>query len=312
MKPSAPNTSPAPDRQADRPSGRRALMLAPILVLLGVALAGIWFKYVKPGTGRLAAGPGDIRLSDYTREQLNRLRVPVEIRFYAVLPPESAPESLRDFSGRADRLLSEFQGANESQIRVVRNLSTATTNVDAASADGIQAFNLEKGDACFLGITVASGGRKEVLARIQPEWEPALESDLARAILRVTATPANSIARQAQNPPISPETTNVIRRLIPDVPNTSLEEGSQRLRGAAAGELVAAGAEAEKQLELAKQQLADAQNSGSEAQQQAALKHLQEVQFEQTEKIRAIAARLQEELGVFEQMKTATPGNGVR
>jgi hypothetical protein len=312
MKPSAPNTSPAPDQQAVRPSSRRALLLAPILVLLGVALAGIWFKYGKPGTGWLAAGPGGIRLSDSTRDQLKRLTVPVEIRFYAVLPPESAPDSLRDFSGRVDRLLSEFQGANESQIQVVRNISTATTNVDAASADGIQAFNLEKGDACFLGIAVAAGGRKEVLARIQPEWEPALEFDLARAILRVAAVPASSAARQAQNPPISPETTNVIVRLIPDVRNTSLEEGSQILRAAAMQEITTAGAEAESQLELAKQQLADAQNSGSETQQQAALKHLQEVQFEQTEKIRAIAARLQEELTVFQQMKTVAPGNGGR
>jgi hypothetical protein len=300
MKPTPANTPPAIDRHDAGSPGRRLLILAPVFVLLGVALAGIWFKYGKPASD-------DTRLSDNIREQLRHLNSPVELRFYAVLPPESAPESLRDFSGRADHLLSEFQNANESQIHVVRNVATSGANADAAAADGIRPFNLDKGEACFLGITVASRGRKEALARLQPEWEPALEFDLARAILNVTTGPATAVARQGQNPPVSPETTNVILRLITDVKNTSLEDGTQILRGAAVQALTAAGVEAENQIYLAKQQLADAQNSGSEQQQQAAAKHLQDVQFEQTEKVKAIAARLQEELAVFQQMKAAAP-----
>jgi hypothetical protein len=35
------------------------------------------------------------------------------------------------------------------------------------------------------------------------------------------------------------------------------------------------------------------------------MKHLQQVQLDQAEKIKAIAARLQAELAVFEQMKAA-------
>jgi hypothetical protein len=310
MKPSSANPRPDPDRQAAGPAGRRTLLLAPVLVLLGAVLAGVWFQYVRPAMSRRAEAADNIRLSDQTREQLRELSVPVEIRFYAALPPGSAPESLRDFSGRVDRLLSAIQSANERQIRVMRKISTATADLDAAAADGIQPFNLEKGDACFLGIAVASDGRKETLARIQPEWEPALEFDLARAILRVAAAPGTAGARQAQAPPISPEVTNAILRLIPDIQNTPVDEGNRILRTAAVQEITAAGAEGENQLTLAKQQLADAQNSGSEPQQQAALKHLQEVQFEQTEKIRAIAARLQEELGLFQQMKATAPAGG--
>ncbi len=303
MKSSPDKIPPAASAPASGPSGRRVWILAPVFVLLGIALAGIWIKYAKHPPGFLLPGPGGGALSDSTRDLLSHLSSPVEIRFYSVLPPDSAPESLRDFSGRVDHLLSEFQSANESQIHVVRIVATSGANADAASADGLQPFNLEKGDACFLGVAVASGGRKEALARLQPEWEPALEFDLARAIFNVAAAPATAAAPQTQNPPISPETTNVILRLIPDVKNTSLEDGTQILRGAAVAELTAAGIEAENQINLAKQQVADARNSGSEQQQQAATKHLQDVQFEQTEKVKAIAARLHEELAVFQQMK---------
>ncbi len=303
MKSSPDKTPPTASAQAPGPSGRRLWMLAPVFVLLGIALAGIWIKYGKHTPGFLLPGPGGGALSDSTRDFLSHLSAPVEIRFYSVLPTGSAPESLRDFSGRVDHLVSEFQGANESQIHVIRNFARSEANADAASADGIQPFNLDKGDACFLGVAVVSGERKEALARLQPEWEPALEFDLARAILNVTAAQATSVAPQVQNPPVSPETTNVILRLIPDVKNTSLEDGTQILRGAAVAELTAAGTEGENQMNLAKQQLADAQNNGTEQQQQAATKHLQDVQFEQTEKVKAIAARLHEELAVFQQMK---------
>jgi hypothetical protein len=303
MKSSPANTPPPAEPPAARPLSRWVRVLVPVFVLSGIVLAGIWFKYGKHTPGFHLPGAGGTRLSESTRDLLRHLNSPVEIRFYSVLPSDSAPETLQEFSRRVERLLSEFQSANDRQIQVIRNIAASGANADAASADGIQAFNLEKGDACFLGITVASGGRKEALARLQPEWEPALEFDLARAILHVTAAPAAAVVRPV--PPVSPETTNVILRLIPDVRNTSLEDGTRILRAAAVQELTAAGAEAENQINLAKQQLADAQNSGSEQQQQAATKHLQDVQFEQTENVKAVAARLQEELAVFQQMKAA-------
>jgi len=296
MNPSSANTSPA----ADRPSGRRNLILAPVLVLLGVVLAGVWFKYNKPAAGWLLAGSGGPRLSSNTRE----------IRFYSVLPTGSAPEPLQDFSGRVDRLLSEFQGVNAGKIRVTRNVSTSGANADAAAADGIRPFNLDKGDACFLGITVVCEGRKESLSQLQAEWEPALEFDLARAILRIAATQASVIVRAST--PVSPEVTNEIVRLIPDINGTSLDDGITTLREAAVNKFSEAGTEMEKQIQAAQQQLAKLQNGGSEAEQQAAMKHLQQVQLDQAEKIKAIAARLQAQISVFEQMKTAAVAAGTK
>ena len=294
-----PSTTPPrnPGSQTARASGRSTSILLLVVFLLGAVLAGVWFKY---GAQTTSGGPG---LSAQTVDLLRRLNSPVEIRFYSVLPPGNAPEPLQDFSRRVDHLLSEFQAANASQIHVIRNLSTSGANADAAAADGIRAFNLDKGDACFLGITVAGAGSKETLAQLQPEWEPALPFDLARAILHVTSAPATSVARQGQNPPISPETTNEILRLIPDVNGTSLEDGIGILRRAAVDKFSQAGAEMEKQIQAAQQHVADAQNGRSEAEQQAAMKHLQQVQFDQAEKIKAIAARLQVQISIFEQMK---------
>jgi hypothetical protein len=274
-------------------------MLMLVVFVLGAALAGAWLKY---GAHTAAGGTG---LSDQTLDLLHHLNSPVEIRFYSVLPPGSAPGPLQDFSGRVDHLLSEFQNANDSQIHVVRNLSTTGANADAAAADGIRAFNLDKGDACFLGITVVGAGRKESLAQLQPEWEPALPFDLARAILQVTATQRAPVVKAS--PPVSPETTNEILRLIPDVNGTSLEDGIGILRRAAVDKFTEAGAEMQKQIQAAQQQVADAQNGRSEADQQAAMKHLQEVQLEQAEKIKAIAARLQVQISTFEQMKAGSP-----
>ncbi len=305
MKPFSANPLRNPDPQTVRASGRSTLILMLLVFLLGAVLTGVWFKYVKPAAGSLWPGRSGPALSDNTREQLRHLNSPVELRFYSVLPPGSAPEPLQDFSRRVDHLLSEFQNANDGKIHVTRNISTTGANADAATADGISAFNLDKGDACFLGITVVSGDRKEFLARLQPEWEPALPFDLARAIFQVTATPSSPIVKAG--PAVSPETTNEILRLIPDINGTSLEDGIGTLRQAAVNKFSEAGAEMEKQIQAAQQQASDAQNSQSEAEQQAAMKHLQKVQLEQAEKIKQIASQLQAQISAFEQMKAAPP-----
>jgi len=303
MKPSSTHTPPATDPQTVRPSGGRLLILVPTFFLLGAVLAGVWFKYGKQAAGFLLPGQGAAELSDPTLDLLRHLNSPVEIRFYSVLPPGSAPEPLQDFSRRVDHLLSEFQSANDSKIRVTRNVSTSRANADAAAADGIHPFNLDKGDACFLGLTVVCGERKESLPQIQPEWEPALEFDLARAILHVTAT--QTPATVAPNTQASPEVTNEVIRLIPDLKGTSVEDGTRILREAALQEFTAAGTEMENKLKAAQQQLSDAQNGQSEAEQQTAMKHLQEVELEQGNQYKQIAARLQAELAVFQQMKAA-------
>jgi hypothetical protein len=278
-----------------------------VLVLVFLVLAAGTFWHVRYGRGRgmfrMIGGIGGVVLSDSTKAVLKNLDSPVEIRFYSLLDQASVPAATFAFADRINQLLAEFQHVAGGKISVTHHDSLS--DADAASADGLKPFNLDKGNACFLGLTVVCGGQKESLPQIQPEWEPALEFDLARAILHVTATPATSVVKASA--PISPEVTNEIVRLIPDLKGTSLEDGTRILREAALQEFTAAGTEMERQIQVAQQQLADAQNGRSDAEQQAAMKHLQQVQLEQAEKLKQIASRLQDQLTVFQQMKAAPP-----
>jgi len=281
------------------PPARRAPVLALFCFLLGAGLAVAWFEYGKSGL----PGQGAAGLSGDILDQLRHLNSPVQIQFYSVLPPGSAAQPVQDFSQRVDRLLSEFQNANEAQIQVGRNISAAETNADAAAAGGLRAFNLENGAACFLGITVTSGGQTESLAQLRPEWEPALPFDLARAILRVAAeTPPPVVAKSV---PLTPAITNEIMRLIPDVNATSPEDADRIFHADFLDQCAKAGAEMEAQINAAAQEVVKAQNSGSLADLEAARKHLSQVQLEQTEKLKAVAAHLQLQLAVFQQMKAA-------
>jgi hypothetical protein len=299
MNSSSANTPGTPHPTA-RPPGRRPLIFALGFFLLGVALTIAWFDYGKTGlSGQAGAG-----LASSTLELLRQLNAPVQIRFYSVLPAGSAPQALKDFSQRVDHLLSEFQNANPAKIQVIRNVAAAGANADAAAGDGLRPFNLEKGEACFLGVTVASGERKESLAQLQPEWEPALPSDLARAILRVAAeTPPPVVVKIV---PLTPAITNEIMRLIPNFNAASPEDANRIFRQDFLNQCAKAGAEMEAQINAAAQEVVKAQKSGSPADLDAARKKLAQVQLEQTEKLKDVAAHLQLQLDAFQQMKAAT------
>ena len=282
------------------PTRARVNIFVLVLVFLGLA-AGVFWYYRhgrEHGTIGMIGGTGSVVLSDSTKAVLKNLDSPVEIRFYSLLDQASVPAATFAFADRINQLLAEYQQIAGGKISVTRHNSSS--DADAASSDGIHPFNLDKGNACFLGLTVVCGGRKESLPQIQPEWEPALEFDLARAILHVTAT---SVVKASA--PVSPEVTNEIVRLIPDLKGTSLDDGTRILREAALQEFIAAGTEMENKLKVAQQRLSDAQNGQSEAEQQAAMKQLQDVQLEQGQKYKQIAARLQTQLAAFQQMKAA-------
>src|ERR1035438_10400815 len=240
MNSSPANTPNAPRSTAGSP-GRRSLVFVLCCFLLGVA----GFEYGKNGF----PGKNRVELSSSILGLLGQLNAPVQIRFYSVLPAGSASQSVQDFSQRVDHLLSEFRNANPAKIQVIRNVSAAETSADAATADGIQPFNLEKGEACFLGVTVANGDRKESLAQLQPEWESALPSDLARAILRVAAeTPPPVVAKIV---PLTPAITNEILRLIPDINAASPEDANRIFRQDFLNQCATAGAEMETQINTA-------------------------------------------------------------
>jgi hypothetical protein len=288
-----PNTASSPAQpQASR---RQPLVLAIWAFVLGIALAGVWFHkhQVVSENGGLSAP---------TQNLLGHLQSPVTIRYYSLLPAGSADEPLQAFGGRVAQLLGAVQAAGGDKIQLSSVTEPAETNITAATADGLQPFNLDKSDACFLGIVVTSGKNTESLARLQPEWEPALESDLDRAILRVagTAAPAK-LPPEVAKP--SSETIATINRLIPDVSTVSTEQAGQIFSAEYLKQCGEVGAEMEAQVNAAAQQVVAAQNNGSAADLEAAQKKLAQAQLAQGQKLKDLAAQLQIQQAVFQQMK---------
>ena len=178
-----------PNSKPDQPRAFRSkpLALAILAFVLGMAATVMWQNQHHPVADKKT-------LSDATKNLLGHLPAPVTIHYYALLPVNSTDEPLSAFAGRVGQMLKDMQTASSGKIQI-SDLTTADENNSiAARAEGIQPFNLDKGDACLLGLTVASGKNQEAFARLQPEWEGALEYDLARAIARVSTLPISSQA----------------------------------------------------------------------------------------------------------------------
>jgi ABC-type uncharacterized transport system involved in gliding motility auxiliary subunit len=244
-------------------------------------------------------------LTESTKAVLRRLDSPLEIRFYSILDPATVPNALPAFSRRVERLLAAYQQEASSKINLTRFNAESASGAKAASEDGIKAFNLEKGEACYLGVALVLKSHKETLPELAPDWEPALESDLSHAIARLVemTQPSKPIAGAAQADAAAAEE---VKRAIPNVESVSLEEGKRILREAALKEFKTAAAEIEQQLKDAQQRLNQAQNSGSATEQQAALKNLQKVQADQTERLQQIAARSKAQIQALEQLKAGS------
>lgn len=302
------------ERRTREQANTRIIILGIIILvlaffLLGIGASAFWFyrttKRGKADVGQEANGKQAVVLSDGTKAVLQHLDSPVEIRFYALLDPASVPESSQAFAGRVDQLLSAFQDGGNGKIKVVRynSRSDFNTAADAAAADGIQAFNREKGNACYFGITAVCQGQKELLPRLAPEWEQALEADLSRAIEHLAGSKQPAQQPLANNPPTDASAIEEVKRAIPNLNAVSVEEGTRILREAALKEFKAAASEMEGQVKEAQQRLGQAQNGGSEGEQQAAIKHLQQLQTEQAEKIKQIAAKSNAQIEALKQLK---------
>jgi hypothetical protein len=299
--------TPAP--QARERGNSRIVILTLALCLLAVGAGVLWFYgTTKRGTAD-ASGQADgqqhIVLSDSTRTVLKRLDSPVQIRFYALLDPASVPVSVQALAEQVDQLLSEYQREAGGKIEVTRYNSRPDINAAAvaAGADGLKPFNLDKGDACYFGLAIAQDERMELLSQLAPEWQQSLESDLTRAIEQVArALPA---PRLANTPPATVTTTEEVKRALPNLASVSMEEGTRILRGAALEDFKATVAAMEIQVAEAQENLSQAKSAGSEAGQQAALKQLQQVQSDQAEKLRQIAARSAAQIEALRQLKEA-------
>lgn len=293
---------------AGEQASARTVLLVVAFFLLGIAVSAFWFYSLSRGgfsSARVNTSTAPtIRLSDNTRAVLSRLHSPLEIRFHESLDPGTVPQSLIAFASRVDQLLAAYQQAAGNKVKLERFNSPSTADADAAFADGIPAFNLDRGKPCWLGIALVLDGRKESLPRLSPEWEPALEADLTRAIQRLLNAPG-AVSVPVAVSQINTNAMQEVKALVPDLASVSVAEATQILREAALKDLTAAAKEMETQLKEAEQRLTQAQKSGSEAEQQAAKRHLLQVQAEQGEKLKQIAVRSRAQIETLQQLKAA-------
>jgi hypothetical protein len=281
----------------------RVVFLVLVVLLIGCGVTALWLY--REGKSSSGIGHSSTKsnsthiLSEGTLKVLTRVTSPVEIRFYSLLDPASISDSLKSFSARVDQLITAYERQTNGNIQVSRRTGASDADASAASADGIKPFNLDRGDACYLGITVASGGRKESLPKLDPDWEAALESDLTRAITRVIDTPAKA-ASATVSQKLDPAITEEVKRVIPNVESVSLEEGKNTLREAALREFADAAREMEAKIKNAQQRVKLAQ---SPAEKETAIKNLHEVQSEQAEKLKAIAAKSEAQIHTLQLLK---------
>lgn len=306
----------------NRPNAAGQIGAANLWLILTVFLAGalmgaFWISH------RRAAPPPAPILSTATLQVLARLNAPAEIRFYSMLDPTSAPDSMDAFSGRAARLLNAYQAASQGKVTVV--LRNRGTNFDpqAALSDGIQPFRIGAGSDCYLGIAVCKGTRKEILPALNPEWESALESDVTRALSRLANTsqhtlaappavspPSASASDPAPGQPSAPEPepidTNAlaeVRRIIPDIQAMDAEEGVLLLKEAARNELQAVVTLTEIKYKRAQDEFSQAQARGDEAAVNAAKEKLRQIREEKVQAIQKIADKTHARVEAFQRAK---------
>jgi hypothetical protein len=283
-------------------AGARIIISALVFFLAGAALSAVWFS--RGGSHHSdAENPAAAALSGATKAVLQHLDSPVEIRFYSMLDASSVPDSVQAFAGRVDQLLDQYKQVAGDRLRVIRCNSFSTSSANAALADGIRAFNIDKGDSCFLGIAVVCDGQKESLSRLAPEWEQALEPDVTRAIVRAAE------AKAGTQPLARADTASLeaVRKAIPNLDAVSLEAGTKVLRDAALVQFEQAAEEMEAQVKYAEQRFIQAQGNQSEATQQAAAEQLRKIQAEGRDKLKQIAINSHAQIAALQQLKKTAP-----
>lgn len=290
---------------------------------LGVAAAALlvggalWWRghYLMPPmlekTGQTATeAPLPVSLSPATRGILASLDGDVEVRYFRALGRNGTEATLQDFAARLDQLLAEYERQAAGRIRIVRFDADDSEDeaVRGAQEAGLTPFNLHQGRPWYLGLSLHREGRKEVLPRLVPEWEPALEADLSRAIQRLQFGPAvRPAAGIASTLPQAPEVLEEVRRRFPDMSGVSLEEGIRQLQESSLQELQQTVAKLQVRAREAEKRVTEAQTAGSDESLKAARTQLQQVHSDQAEALKAVAARSAALMEAFRQLKATSP-----
>lgn len=299
-----------------RASARTGLLVILALVF-GLAVGGVWYwrlskSHVEESVE--APTPGVV-LSQTTTRILAGLDTTINLSLFAPTDVSALPATLNGFVTRVESLLAEYERTAAGKLRVTKcDPQSDAVAKAAAGAAGVVPFASDNGEIVYLGLTVGNGARIESISPLAPEWEAALESDVTRAIQRVSAKTAVKTQMVNQNPaqplPIDPAISEELLRMFPNLASQSFDDTAKVLRETALAEFTAAVRAMQLKVQETEKQLAAAQGNKSETDQQAAMKQLQQVQNIETKKLDEITSRLQTRIKVLERLKAIerTPG----
>jgi hypothetical protein len=281
-----------------------SFLLVIVAFLVGIAVAAIWFvrkPQPQPPQETAVTAAESPRLSEATKSVLRALNGPVSVHYYAVLDASGDTAALQAFAGRIAQLLNVYAQEANGRLVLTQSVGEAYATANNAVAAGLAPFNQANGSACFLGIVVEQGGRRETLAKLEPEWEGSVESDLTRAIDRLNGAPSPASVGPA--PANEAALVEEVKTLVPNLDSVTKADAVRVLRAASLAEYKRTLAEMTAQVQEAEAQLKQAQAGGSEADQKAAQEKLQAVQAQQADRLKDIGIRCQEQIEVLDRLK---------
>ncbi|HPY30919.1 MAG TPA: Gldg family protein [Verrucomicrobiota bacterium] len=282
--------------------GRVPLIVLGALVVAGFVAGVFWQRHQTALRQPPGMAPAhNLGLAESTIRQITNLPVPVEIRFYALFNDKPPSDTLRDFAVRIGSLLTAFEQAGRGKITVVRREEWSAEAAQSAGADGIRPQNLDRDEPFYLGVALLAETRREALSHLRPEWEAALEFDLARALDRLTQPstlpPATDTEAEAA------AAREAVQRALPNLASLSLEEARDRLREDGRKAFETAVAAMQKELQVVQERIKKAEAAGDEAARQAGLQELQQIRARHTEWLGENARRLQAQVEALDHLK---------
>ncbi len=125
-------------------------------------------------------------LSDGTKEILQELDTPVEIRFYATRDDKVMPPQLKTYVRRVEDLLDEFAQNSGGKIKLTKFDPQPDSDAeDSARLDGVEGQAISLTDRIYLGVAISMLDEIVAIPFLDPSKERQLEYDMARALSQV-------------------------------------------------------------------------------------------------------------------------------
>ncbi len=167
-------------------AGFTALLVIAVIAAINFLVGGV-------GVGNFRTDiteDGLYTLSQGTKNIINGIKAgePVTIKFYSTSDDRVMPNVLKPHARTIEDLLLEYEKqSNDNIILEVIHPNPDTDDEDKAKEDEVQGMQVnQQGDKIYLGMTIQSLDRKEILPFLSPDDATSLEYEVSRAIAKLT------------------------------------------------------------------------------------------------------------------------------